>query len=360
MARPRVLCGDAGVPVLNTAGGVCFLGLVRDGGPRRARGAHGRSRATTAAAVVRFIAYAVAASFAAGLTQRDLWPFAKWPMAGGRADAVAAQHAHRGRGRRRRRARRRLPRLAAARPSTSSCPWMHRTFDAPAAGRAGAGRPPTCCGWRSRAVRARRAGRGPGLLRPLSWARSPRPTSICTRGCGARAAETPAAALRGACACTARAGTRRSAASIPRACERRSPSSTAAVTAACARRGTRFWFAPEPAVNLAAARIVFALQALWILLSRDMPALSALPPRVLDRCPGVRALAVPHLGRPSRARVGRAGGRARWPWRARCWESGRVPCCAAAGLLLYHLAPLETLFYTPSPWAKGLTLPVLG
>ena len=25
-----------------------------------------------------------------------------------------------------------------------------------------------------------------------------------------------------------------------------------------------------------------------------------------------------------------------------------------------HLAPLETLFYTPSPWAKGLTLPVLG
>ena len=31
-----------------------------------------------------------------------------------------------------------------------------------------------------------------------------------------------------------------------------------------------------------------------------------------------------------------------------------------AALLLYHLAPLETLFFTPSPWAKGLTLPVLG
>ena len=40
----------------------------------------------------------------------------------------------------------------------------------------------------------------------------------------------------------------------------------------------RFWFAPEPALNLAAARIVLAAQALWILLSRDIPALSALPP----------------------------------------------------------------------------------
>jgi hypothetical protein len=35
-------------------------------------------------------------------------------------------------------------------------------------------------------------------------------------------------------------------------------------------------------------------------------------------------------------------------------------CCAAAGLLLYHLAPLQTLFYTPSPWPKGLTLCVPG
>jgi hypothetical protein len=34
-----------------------------------------------------FLAYAVLASFAAGLSQRDAWPFAKWPMAGGRAEA---------------------------------------------------------------------------------------------------------------------------------------------------------------------------------------------------------------------------------------------------------------------------------
>lgn len=34
-----------------------------------------------------FLAYAVLASFAAGLSQRDAWPFSKWPMAGGRAEA---------------------------------------------------------------------------------------------------------------------------------------------------------------------------------------------------------------------------------------------------------------------------------
>jgi hypothetical protein len=75
--------------MLNVAGGVCFLGFVvmaalvlraeRAGDPARHRRAVGR-----------FILYAVAASFAAGLTQRDLWPFAKWPMAGGLADRTAA------------------------------------------------------------------------------------------------------------------------------------------------------------------------------------------------------------------------------------------------------------------------------
>jgi hypothetical protein len=34
-----------------------------------------------------FLGYAVAISFAAGLSQRDAWPFSRWPMAGGRAEA---------------------------------------------------------------------------------------------------------------------------------------------------------------------------------------------------------------------------------------------------------------------------------
>lgn len=120
-----------------------------------------------------------------------------------------------------------------------------------------------------------------------------------------------------------------------------------------------FWLAPEPATNLAAARILIAVHALWILLSRDIPALSGLPSAFWTD-------------------VGRSG-----RWRYLLWEGhagleralqallllalvgavvgiGARLCCAVAALLLYHLAPLETLFYTPSPWAKGLTLPVLA
>jgi hypothetical protein len=73
--------------MLNAAAALVFLGFLfmaarvlraeRSGGARHRR------------AVAAFVACAVAASFAAGLAQRDLWPFAKWPMAGGRADAVA-------------------------------------------------------------------------------------------------------------------------------------------------------------------------------------------------------------------------------------------------------------------------------
>jgi hypothetical protein len=121
----------------------------------------------------------------------------------------------------------------------------------------------------------------------------------------------------------------------------------------------RFWFAPAAALDLAAARLVIALQALWILLSRDIPSLSALPAAfwadvtgsarwrylLWEGHPGLER-AVQALALVALAGV-LAGVRARL-------------CCAAAAILLYHLAPLETLFYTPSPWAKGLTLPVLS
>jgi hypothetical protein len=71
--------------VLNAASGLCFAGFVAaallvalsERGwpfPRRRF-------------VNLFLAYAVAASFAAGLSQRDAWPFSRWPMAGGRAEA---------------------------------------------------------------------------------------------------------------------------------------------------------------------------------------------------------------------------------------------------------------------------------
>jgi hypothetical protein len=71
--------------VLNTAGALAFL-CVLAAAADAARRHDGRARQ---AAVSRFIACVLLAAAAAGLTQHDLWPFAKWPMAGGLADPVA-------------------------------------------------------------------------------------------------------------------------------------------------------------------------------------------------------------------------------------------------------------------------------
>jgi len=73
--------------VLNVLAGLCFVGFLLFAllvwlsergvvGPRRRF-------------VSAFLAYAILASFGAGLSQKDAWPFAKWPMAGGRAEAEA-------------------------------------------------------------------------------------------------------------------------------------------------------------------------------------------------------------------------------------------------------------------------------
>ena len=70
--------------MLNVLSGACFLGFLVAAllVGLSERGAIGPRRRF----VNLFLAYAVAASFAAGLSQRDAWPFAKWPMAGGRAE----------------------------------------------------------------------------------------------------------------------------------------------------------------------------------------------------------------------------------------------------------------------------------
>ena len=121
----------------------------------------------------------------------------------------------------------------------------------------------------------------------------------------------------------------------------------------------RVWFAPGDARTLAAARIVVTAHALWILLSRDLPALSGLP------APFWRG-----VSSSARARFLIAEGHPRWETLLAVIAAAALvsallglwtrASCLLAGLLLYHLAPLETLFFTPSPWAKGLTLPVLG
>jgi hypothetical protein len=119
----------------------------------------------------------------------------------------------------------------------------------------------------------------------------------------------------------------------------------------------RFWFAPGDPRTLAAARIVVAAHALWILLSRDLPALSALPAPFWR---GVSASA--------RARFLIAEGHPRWEALLALVAAAALLAallglwtrvtCLLAGLLLYHLAPLETMILTPSPYVKGFTVAV--
>ena len=131
------------------------------------------------------------------------------------------------------------------------------------------------------------------------------------------------------------------------------------MSGAIARAWDRFFFAEGSALNLAAARVLVTGHALWILLSRDPAAFSGLPAEFWRFVqPGARWRFLAFEGHPLRehllqtlaivallsALVGL------WP-RA---------CCLLAGVLLYHLAPFETILYTPSPWVKGYTITTLA
>ena len=121
----------------------------------------------------------------------------------------------------------------------------------------------------------------------------------------------------------------------------------------------KFWFAPGSARNLAGARIVIAAHALWIVLSRDYGGVSGLP---ADFWAGVPAL--------DRARYAIVPGH---PLVERALTvlavcaliavllgaATRISCLIAA-LLLYHLAPLETILWTPSPYERGLEIATLS
>jgi hypothetical protein len=120
-----------------------------------------------------------------------------------------------------------------------------------------------------------------------------------------------------------------------------------------------FWYSDGSALNLAVARVLVAGQALWVVLSRDYGAISGLPSafwaevrptyqwRFLD-FPGTtnleHALQWLAVGALVAALLGI---QARWS-------------CLLAGLLLYHLAPLESIIWESAPTARGLTIPVLA
>jgi hypothetical protein len=129
------------------------------------------------------------------------------------------------------------------------------------------------------------------------------------------------------------------------------------------QRGQQLWnrifFAPAPALNLAAARVLFSVHALWILLSRDLPATTSLPPEFWTHVTQAELLRYfIFLGHPQLeyslqflavlTLVGAA--------------AGVMPrlCCFVSALLLYHLAPLETIFWSASPYQRGFSIDVLA
>ncbi|HXG59141.1 MAG TPA: hypothetical protein VNL91_08965, partial [Thermoanaerobaculia bacterium] len=120
-----------------------------------------------------------------------------------------------------------------------------------------------------------------------------------------------------------------------------------------------FWHRAEPAINLTMLRIVASGTALWVLLSRpSLPQIASWPRPFYDSIPaGTRiryglfadtfleqALFVVLIGMLVLAAAGVAV---------------RATAFASA-LLLYHFAPFESVIWTPNPYLRGLTIPLLA
>lgn len=131
--------------------------------------------------------------------------------------------------------------------------------------------------------------------------------------------------------------------------------------AALSRAWDAFWFRPEPALNLLAARAIVCAQALWILLSRpDLPQIVAWPRAFwvgVDRAVAARFLL---FGLPVGAErllyfvliAGLAAG-----------IFGLFSRAAGIGMavLLYHFAAFEDIFSSQGgPFFRGLGVPVVA
>ena len=119
------------------------------------------------------------------------------------------------------------------------------------------------------------------------------------------------------------------------------------------------WIPRSGPYTLAWIRIVVALQALWILLSRDPAGVSAMPNVIWQDVPlewKIRFFLVQGLPQLELAL-----------W---CLAIISVVCVLVGfqtrifgivgALLLYHLAPLEALLSVTMPWGKGLTIATLA
>jgi hypothetical protein len=130
-----------------------------------------------------------------------------------------------------------------------------------------------------------------------------------------------------------------------------------------AHEARRAWAAlfqrPESARNLAAARVVLAASALWVVLSRyDLPSVLAFPEEMWAGVTPERRLRFFMI-------FGLGAERALYALLHLALLSALVGVfprlsCLVSGLLLYHFAPFETIVRTPNPYLRGLTLPTLG
>lgn len=121
----------------------------------------------------------------------------------------------------------------------------------------------------------------------------------------------------------------------------------------------RVFFAPAPALNLAVVRVYFSVHAIWILLSRDLPANSSLPPEFWVNVPRAELLRFLIFPGHSQLEYGLQFAAILTLVGAAVGVMPRL-CCFLSALLLYHLAPLETIYWTASPYQRGFTISVLA
>jgi hypothetical protein len=120
-----------------------------------------------------------------------------------------------------------------------------------------------------------------------------------------------------------------------------------------------FWYRHGSPRNLAAARILLAGTALWMVLSRaDLPSLLAFPPELWAGVSPERRLRYLML-LPLEVERGLYG-LLHFTLLAALLGVAPRASCLASGLLLYHFAPFETIVRTANPYLRGLTIPTLG